>query len=313
MLKNKRRIQIVLLILLLPSLFFHQPLGASHIAHAHENDVIYEIVVTETNETYIYGAEYIISGGGSYLEGYFNITCRTCGTANPQWFDLKNLQPCSSCGNLGMSSYVGTSLPSLPTLPQGGYVDPDPPSPPTYYPPYAEEEEDDIPMIVVIGGGALVGIAVAKIIKGATGKGKKAKGQETSKNPVKTNQEGKKDKKDKKKDKDETLAYIINLSEDNILLRKGDKKAIEIRVLKVYPDGRTEPEGSAIISLSSLGPSSIQILPARGTGQMTTTLSLKEEGKNQEEIIRVSARIKGEEKTVDIRVRFEEAMEVVFF
>lgn len=245
----------------------------------------------------VYGRKEIMKG--NYMEGYFDVTCNHCGHENAQWITEDSVAYCSYCGHFGgMPAFLGTNLPE-----DYGSADENSSTDDIYYPTYEEEDDDDIPIAVVVGGGALIGAAVAKILKGG---GKKTKSKAA-------NLPKKEKKKEKEYEDDETAGFIINLSQDQIVLSKGLSGQVNIKVLRVNKDGTRALESSAPILIKQKHNSALKITPKNGFGELNIVIEEKANGNLKEETVNITTSIRGLEKSTKIEVRSENEMKVVFF
>lgn len=248
----------------------------------------------------VYGRKESIND--NYIEGYFDVTCNHCGHENAQWITEDSVAYCSYCGHFGgMPAFLGARLPEDPgpgTENENSSTDD------IYYPAYEEEgDDDDLPIAVVVGGGALIGAAVTKIIKGGSKK-KKPKAAKTPKTEK---------KKEKEYEDDETAGFIINLSQDQIVLSKGLLSQVNIKVLRVNKDGTTALESSAPILIKQKHNSALKITPKNGFGELNIVIEEKANGNLQEETVNITTNIRGLQKNTKIEVRSENDMKVVFF
>lgn len=240
---------------------------------------------------------------GSYTEGYFDVTCNYCGYENAQWITEDSVAYCSYCGNFaGMPTYLGKTLPE-----DSGSGTDNNSSDDMNYPTYEGEEDDDIPITVVVGGAAIVGAAVTKLIKVGSKK-KKDKVRKPSRKKQKVDKEYKEDNED-----EEVAGFIINLSQDQIVLSEGLSSQVNIKVLRVNKDGTAALESSAPILIKQSHNSALKIKPKNGLGELNIVIEEKKNGNLQEETIEITTSLRGREKNAKIEVRSENDMKVVFF
>lgn len=166
-------------------------------------------------------------------------------------------------------------------------------------------DEKGFPIEVAIGGAA-IGAAVVVILKVA--KKRKTAPQKAGKV---SSSEG---EKEGKQDQDQPEGYILNISEDNVSVSPETSAQLIATVLRVFADGSTQRDPSAPITVSLKPNSDLQVIPLKGFGEVSLSISQKSaEPMSIEEYIDITTVVSGGQKTARVKVSAAPAVQVVFF
>ncbi len=228
----------------------------------------------------------------------YSTKCGVCGYDNPQWLEEDSVHYCRNCGALGMPALIDDSGPkNTGNTDNWDYNN---------VPRDTGDDEGRFPIEVVIGGGAAIGAAVTVILK----KAKKGRVAPQKADRI-TSPEG---RGENKQDQDQPEGYILNISEDNIFITPETSAQLIVTVLRVFADGNTQKDPSAPITVSLEPNSNLQVVPLKGFGEISVSISQKNaESMNIEEYINVTTLVPGSQKTAKVKVSAAPAVQMVFF
>jgi hypothetical protein len=236
----------------------------------------------------------------------YDTHCNVCGHDNPQWLVEDSVHYCENCGALGYPAIIEDKTASESPGTEGDADDP---------PSYGSDGDEEIPIAVVVGGAAAVtAVAVAM----ARAKKKKGKGKPGVHNqPVPPNRQSgpvpPNRRRSPEPEPERPAGYILQLSQDRVVLSEGMEASVVIRVLKVMANGQTTLAPQAEIRLQQQGNSNLLLLPAGMGAEMQLRLQPKGGIRQQaEEQIHVTANVPGNMVAAVLTVSLHAGWQMVF-
>ncbi|MDD4295555.1 MAG: hypothetical protein PHC69_01185 [Ruminiclostridium sp.] len=233
----------------------------------------------------------------------YDTRCGVCGQDNPQWLNENTVHYCKKCGALGYPTLISDKNETGTTRPDNADKE--------GYSSYENEEDGDIPFEVVIGGAAAV-----VVVATAMAKKKKKSGKTTvQKTPVppRPSTASKPSNRREKPKEEKPVGYILQLSQDSIVLTDSEKVVIGIRVMRVADNGQTTVASNAEISLQQQKDTRLLLAPNRGMGVLNVRIS--QNGATQQdmqETIQVIATVPGKTLVAMITVMQKTGWKMVF-
>ncbi len=166
------------------------------------------------------------------------------------------------------------------------------------------EEESDLPWEVVVGGGAAIGAVAVAMAKNAK-KTKKAGGK-SPENP--------KVKKEKDKAEDEKkVGYIIDLSEDRIVVSEGSPYKLGVRILEVDGAGNWKLAQGVSSQVILTPDTKLSVTPLNGASVLNMTLNQMESiSEDKSEMVTINAYVSGQTLTANVTVDMKATWRMVF-
>lgn len=221
----------------------------------------------------------------------YKTICINCGQDNPQWLQEDSVNYCSKCGALGLHQYIGFGSGTKPD--NTGSYDP------------STDGDADIPVAVVIGTGAAVTIIAVSMAR----RKKKPGSMAQTKNASSTSQKPQQ----KKPEEEQPAGYILQLSQDNIVLEDREEEVVGIRVLRVDDNAQTTIASNAEIIVQPQKDSRLLVIPARGMGVLN--VKILQNGAVQQDVqeaVQVTATVPGKTLVTTINVMLKAGWKMVF-
>lgn len=235
----------------------------------------------------------------------YDTKCGVCGYDNVQWINEDHVNYCEKCGAVGNAYEIiaGTEQETS----NSNQVD---------RPTSEVTDDEEIPVEVVVGTAAAV-VVVATAMANA----KKAKKKKTGRTPNKKStvaapklSQAKSQKQSEKAEAEKPAGYIMQLTEDNIMITEGKEAIIGVRVLQVNDKGQTTVAPNAVISIQAQKDTSLYLTPNTGMGvlniKITQNGSIQQDRK---EMVRIGANVPGKTIEAMLAVTLKTSLRMVFF